>query len=188
MRTSFVFFLSLASAFLLPNAQAGSLHSAAGNVEVVHNHAVHGRFLEHDSIEETDWHMTEHEHGEDTAAIHEHGEDTAAIHEHGEDTAAVHDNEDAASSYHEYDSDTAIEEEEEDLEDNEHNGHRRLYLPDACPLDAIPGICNNCNGNGCDAFRCSAFTTWSCPAGYKYCGYESCVGGFCASKVWCVPS
>jgi hypothetical protein len=76
--------------------------------------------------------------------------------------------------------------EDEDLNFLEHRSGR-LGLPDDCPSTAIPGNCKNCNGNGCSAFRCSAFTTWSCPSGYTYCGFEECLGGLCASRVWCVP-
>jgi hypothetical protein len=68
-------------------------------------------------------------------------------------------------------------------------GGRRLDVPQSCPSNAFPGICTNCNGlDGCSAFQCSAFTNWECPAGSDICGVETCVGGLCNGKVWCVTS
>lgn len=46
-----------------------------------------------------------------------------------------------------------------------------------------PISCSNCNGGGCSAGECSAFTTWNCPSGFRFAGpYSSCVGGLCSSK------
>jgi hypothetical protein len=67
-------------------------------------------------------------------------------------------------------------------------GSRRL-APSGCPDSAIPGICSQCNGDGCSLFRCSAFTSWTCPDGYTACGYEDCLAlGFCHQKTWCAPN
>jgi hypothetical protein len=41
------------------------------------------------------------------------------------------------------------------------------------PLNTEPS-CNQCNGNGCDCFRCSAATTWHCPTDYDKQGSKSC--------------
>jgi len=73
-------------------------------------------------------------------------------------------------------------------QDEDGNGERKLSSPPSgCSSNAIPGVCSDCNGNGCSAFRCSAFTNWKCPAGYSYCGYESCVFT-CPDKLWCDPN
>ncbi|WP_422442469.1 MULTISPECIES: hypothetical protein [unclassified Endozoicomonas] len=61
-------------------------------------------------------------------------------------------------------------------------------LPDSCPSDAVTTHCHNCNGNGCGAFKCSAFTYWDpCPDD-TFCGSERCVGGLCEDKPWCRPA
>ena len=70
----------------------------------------------------------------------------------------------------------------------EEHPERRLGLPSECPADAIPGNCKQCNHGGCGILTCSAFTTWTCPDGYEVCGYETCLGGACPVKKWCVKS
>ena len=46
--------------------------------------------------------------------------------------------------------------------------------------------CHQCNGDGCGAFHCSAFTTWDkCPKGSHLCGYQTCVGNLCSQKPIC---
>ncbi|WP_419536878.1 hypothetical protein [Endozoicomonas sp.] len=55
-----------------------------------------------------------------------------------------------------------------------------------CTGDSFSPDCHRCNGDGCSAFRCSAFTTWDqCPKGSHVCGYETCVGNLCTQKRLC---
>ncbi|KNC74059.1 hypothetical protein SARC_13382 [Sphaeroforma arctica JP610] len=72
-----------------------------------------------------------------------------------------------------------------DIHRREVGSSRARRAPIGCSSSAIGGSCSNCNGGGCSAFRCSAFTQWSCPSGYTHCGSEICQGGLCAGKYWC---
>ncbi|AMO56923.1 hypothetical protein GZ77_01750 [Endozoicomonas montiporae] len=60
--------------------------------------------------------------------------------------------------------------------------------PGSCPDDAVTTKCRDCNGDGCGAFKCSAFTHWDTCPDDTLCGYEKCVGGFCPDKPWCRPA
>eukprot|EP01084_Bolivina_argentea_P232097 391253_1 len=57
------------------------------------------------------------------------------------------------------------------------NIRERRSVPQGCSSNAVGGNCKSCNGDGCSSFRCSAFTTWSCPDGTEQCGSKTCQGG-----------
>lgn len=55
-----------------------------------------------------------------------------------------------------------------------------------CTVEQFSPACHLCNGDGCNPFRCSIFTTWdSCPPGSTF--YENivCYGLSCPSKPVC---
>ncbi len=55
-----------------------------------------------------------------------------------------------------------------------------------CKGDTFSPSCHQCNGDGCGAFQCSAFTTWDqCPSGSHECGFQVCVGNLCSQKRLC---
>ena len=55
-----------------------------------------------------------------------------------------------------------------------------------CTGDTFSPECHQCNGDGCGAFHCSAFTTWDkCPKGSHQCDYEVCASHFCTNKPIC---
>ncbi len=56
----------------------------------------------------------------------------------------------------------------------------------SCTGDTFHPECHRCNGGGCNAFECSAFTSWDkCPSGSHLCGYEHCVANFCPMRPIC---
>nr|WP_211826054.1 hypothetical protein [Kistimonas asteriae] len=56
----------------------------------------------------------------------------------------------------------------------------------SCTGDTFHPECHRCNGGGCGAFECSAFTSWDkCPSGSHLCGYEHCVANFCPMRPIC---
>ena len=57
--------------------------------------------------------------------------------------------------------------------------------PRSCPPGAIPAVCEKCQDDGCSAFKCSAFTKWTCPPTHFVCGIEHCAFT-CPAKLWCM--
>ena len=56
----------------------------------------------------------------------------------------------------------------------------------SCTGKTFSPDCHRCNGSGCNAFECSAFTSWDkCPEGSHVCAYQHCVANFCPMKPIC---
>jgi len=72
-------------------------------------------------------------------------------------------------------------------EDAGEGGVERKLDTSKCSAAAKPGVCSDCNGDGCGMFHCSAFTHWTCPEGWKFCGFEDTCAFSCPPKQWCDP-